>query len=236
MGSAGSVGPPRRLVALIGAITVIPLAVFLWLGGKLVTQDRAIEQQQAGDSLRAAADLVVVSLERAIAGSEQKLASGSDDWPAGAVTITFHANRVEVSPPGRLAFLPVAPAMPQVPVEPFRAAESLEFQRGTGVGDTPLSRAHRVLAPGGGRVRCSALRETQGDRSVRRGARHVREPGPEEEVAKLACPQPRRLEPLRVSRRARPASGAAHRGQTPSRRSGVRPLARRRSGLPDLRL
>lgn len=129
MGSAGSVSPPRRLVALIGAITVIPLAVFLWLGGKLLAQDRAIEQQQTRDRLQTAADLVIVSLERAIAGSEQKLASGSDDWPAGTVVVTFQADRVEVSPPGRLAFFPVVPAMPQVPVEPFRAAESLEFQR-----------------------------------------------------------------------------------------------------------
>jgi hypothetical protein len=46
MFSKGSARPPRSLVALIIGITVVPLATLLWLGWRLLEQDRALEQQQ----------------------------------------------------------------------------------------------------------------------------------------------------------------------------------------------
>src|SRR5829696_2398864 len=107
MTSSRRAGAPRRLVALIAAITIVPLAVFLWLGVRLLDQDRRLERQQARERLQTASDLVVATLQRAAASTDQKLASGAGDWPDGAVAVTFRDNRIDVSPPRRTAFLPM---------------------------------------------------------------------------------------------------------------------------------
>jgi signal transduction histidine kinase len=129
MDPQGRVRPAHRLVALIATITVVPLGVFLWLGLRLIEQDRVLEQQQARERLQTATDLIVATLQRLIAASEQKLASGAQDWPEGAVSVTFFPDHVEAFPRRRIAFLPAAPPLAHVPAERFQAAEAIEFQR-----------------------------------------------------------------------------------------------------------
>lgn len=119
---------PRRLLALIVGVTVVPLGAFLWLGWKLAAQDRAIDTQRRRERLELAAERVVASLERALSGAERALASGQREWPDGAVAVRLAQDRVEVTPAGRLAYLPVAPLAPEVPHEPFADAEILEFR------------------------------------------------------------------------------------------------------------
>ena len=121
-------GNARGLVALVAAVTFVPLGLFLWLGARLLQQDRALEKQQARDRLQTTGDLIVAALQRAIASSEQKVASGSEEWRDGAVLVTFFPDRVEASPRARLAYLPVVTSLHRVPAEQFRAAELLEFQ------------------------------------------------------------------------------------------------------------
>ena len=96
-------------MALVLTITVVPLAVFLWLGWKLTQQDHAIERQQRRERLQLAADKVIAAVDRAISASEQALAAGKTDWPDGAVAVTFADDRIAVAPPGRLAYLPSFP-------------------------------------------------------------------------------------------------------------------------------
>src|SRR5688572_19351599 len=127
MRSSGS-RAPRPLMALVLTITVVPLAVFLWLGWKLTQQDRAIERQQRLARLQLAADKVIAAVDRAISASEQALAAGKTDWPDGAVAVTFTDGRMESTPPGRLAYLPIVPAGREVPAEAFREAEAIEFR------------------------------------------------------------------------------------------------------------
>ena len=43
--------PPRGLLALIAGVTLIPLATLLWLGWRLLEQDRILEIQQAEQQL-----------------------------------------------------------------------------------------------------------------------------------------------------------------------------------------
>jgi type VI protein secretion system component VasK len=69
----GSPRPPRKLIALIGAITVVPLVTLLWLGWRLLEQDHVLEGQQIQQRVERGADLVVAALQRAIAGSEQQV-------------------------------------------------------------------------------------------------------------------------------------------------------------------
>lgn len=120
---------PRRLVALVVTLTVVPLAVFLGLGWKLTQQDRAIEAQQRRGRLQLDADRVVAAIDRAVSASEQALAAGRTDWPAGVVVVTFKDGTVDVTPTGRVAYVPAVTPRREVPAETFRAAEILEFPR-----------------------------------------------------------------------------------------------------------
>ena len=109
MRSHGRISAPAGVVALIAAVTVVPLAVFLWLGVRLLDQDRRLEEQQVRDRLQTGVDLVVAKLQRMIGASEQRLAEGRDDWPDGAIAVTFsrggcrdparRANRVPAGAP-----------------------------------------------------------------------------------------------------------------------------------------
>jgi len=120
--------PPRSLIALIIGITVAPLATLLWLGWRLLEQDRLLEGQQVQQRVERAADLVVAALERALALSEQRLAAGSEQWPAGAVAVTFRNGRAEAHPRERVAFLPVVQPLREGPAAVFARGDELEFR------------------------------------------------------------------------------------------------------------
>lgn len=123
------VATPRKLVALIAGITVVPLGLFVWLGLRLLQQDRALEQQHARDRLHTASDLIVAALQRGIAATEQKVIAGAPEWSEDAVVLTLDRDRIEIVPPRRLAFLPVAPPLRPVRADRFRDGEALEFQQ-----------------------------------------------------------------------------------------------------------
>ena len=122
---------PRRrpLFALIVGATVVPLAALVWLGWRLLEQDRLLEGQQVEQQLERAADLGVAALDRAISASEQQLANGDTTWAEGAVALTFREDVIEWSPPNRLAYLPVVRPLPQAPPGTFAHVEALEFRQ-----------------------------------------------------------------------------------------------------------
>ncbi|MBI3490197.1 MAG: HAMP domain-containing histidine kinase [Acidobacteria bacterium] len=129
MFSKGSTRPPRSLVALIVGITVVPLATLLWLGWRLLEQDRALEQQQVRQRVERGADLVVSALQRAVSVSEQRLAAGSGPGADGAVAVTFRDGHVEASPHERLAYFPVVQPLPEASATTFARGEDLEFHQ-----------------------------------------------------------------------------------------------------------
>ena len=161
MFSKGSALPPRSLVALIVGITVVPLATLLWLGWRLLEQDRILEAQQAQQRVERAADLAVAALQRAIAADEQRLAAGGAQCPAGAVAIWFRNSLVQAVPRERVAYLPVVKALREAPGSAF-AGEDLEFRQ-RDLGRLPLERrkADRAFtALMQRRVRCPRWRTT----------------------------------------------------------------------------
>jgi hypothetical protein len=97
----------------------------------------------------------VAKLQRMIGASEQRLAEGRDDWPDGAIAVTFSPAGVEILPAGRIAFLPVLPALREVPAEPFRGVDVLEFQKGDRPGAVAAYR--RLAASSDPAVRAGAL-------------------------------------------------------------------------------
>lgn len=129
MFSKGSTRSSRSLVALIVGITVVPLATLLWLGWRLLEQDRVLERQQVQQRVERGADLIVSALQRAVSVSEQRLAAGSEPGADEAVVVTFHDGRAEASPRERLAYFPVVPPLPEAPAATFVAGEDLEFRR-----------------------------------------------------------------------------------------------------------
>jgi two-component system phosphate regulon sensor histidine kinase PhoR len=102
--------PPRTLLAAIVGITVIPLALLLWLGWRFLEQDRILERQQAQDRLERSADLVIGAVQRSVSASEQRLATGAAEWPEGAVALTLERGRIEAHPRNRLAYVPDPPS------------------------------------------------------------------------------------------------------------------------------
>jgi len=129
MFSKSSARPPRGLLALIIGITAVPLATLLWLGWRLLEQDRALEQQQVRQRVERGADLVVSALQRAVSVSEQQLAAGRGPIADDAVTVTFQEGQVDASPRARVAYLPVVRALPEPPAAPFVRGDAFEFRQ-----------------------------------------------------------------------------------------------------------
>jgi hypothetical protein len=120
--------PPRGLLALIVGVTVIPLATLLWLGWRLLEQDRALEAQQIQQRLDRSADLVVAAIDRSLSTWEQRLAAGMEEVPDGTVVVTVRGEDVLVTPRSRVAFLPVVPALPEPPASAFAASDAAEYR------------------------------------------------------------------------------------------------------------
>jgi signal transduction histidine kinase len=121
-------GPSRRLLALLLAITVVPLVSLLWLGHYLLEEDRRAADLQESQRIAAAAVKVVSAVDRAIAADEQRLAAMATDWPAGLVVVTIKGNRLEAMPPRRIAFYPVATPLLEPESRVFEPVDRAEFQ------------------------------------------------------------------------------------------------------------
>jgi signal transduction histidine kinase len=118
---------PRGLVALIAAITVVPLALLTWFGLRLIEQDRELEAQQTRQRVERAADLAVTALDRVVRAWESRLASITPTWREPAVAVTFEPERPIRAAPA-LAFWPTPVALPEAPASAFAEGEALEFR------------------------------------------------------------------------------------------------------------
>jgi signal transduction histidine kinase len=128
---SGSRLPPRSLLVLIGAITIVPLVVLLWLGWQLLEQDRALEAQQRDQQRAAAADRITAALERAVAAAEQRLAAGATDWAHDAVTLTIRGDRLTVEPRRHVTFLPVVAPLPTPQGAALDDLDAAEYRAGS---------------------------------------------------------------------------------------------------------
>jgi signal transduction histidine kinase len=104
----------------VAAISVIAL---VWMGVRLVQQDRVLEAQRLEEQQEAAADRIIVALEKVLSEEEQKLADDPlvDFIPATEdyLLINIASGEVRVWPDNALLYYPVIP--------PGREASSLQF-------------------------------------------------------------------------------------------------------------
>ncbi len=117
-------------MATVAALALLPLAILLWVGWRLLEQDRALAGQQVAQRIERAADIVVAALERAVSAAGQRLAAGDRGWAEGAVAVQFVEGRVEAIPRGRLAWLPAPASLPQASSALFAQGEEFEFRAG----------------------------------------------------------------------------------------------------------
>jgi hypothetical protein len=121
-------GSSRTLAVLLLALVVPPAVMLVWLGVRLLQQDRSLLAQREMERRAAVATAAVHTLETALADAERRI--GDDPVPDGTVRLTFTKMDVEVQPVGRVSWLPVSPPMRAAENAHFADAEALEFQRG----------------------------------------------------------------------------------------------------------
>jgi len=98
------------------AVTCAPAATVLWLGGRLLQQDRRLETQYRQDRREQAADRAVRSLQATL--SEPALFQAAPG--ARAILIAY--------PGGPMLFRPESMALPEAPAELFREGEEIEYR------------------------------------------------------------------------------------------------------------
>lgn len=109
-----SSAPPRRLAALFLVLTLAPAGGLVWLGWRLLQQDRALEAQRAQERREHAAGVAAAALERELASARRRLAEPHQ--AAGlassrdSLVVVFRQQRLEALPAGRLLFYPLAPS------------------------------------------------------------------------------------------------------------------------------
>ncbi len=126
--------PSRNTAILFLTVAAVSVAALVWMGARLLQQDRALETQQLAERREAAADRLVASLEQALAEEERKLADlpNPDFRPSaeGAVLLLAGASptqEIRVWPENALVYYPVIPPGREPPVRPYADAEKSEF-------------------------------------------------------------------------------------------------------------
>src|SRR5512136_877796 len=118
--------PPRHLLTLYLAGTLAAATALVWLGWRLLDQERALERSRAQERLETAADRVVALLQRSLDDLERQ--SSAPDATLAEDTVLLTGDRtVTVGPPNRLVFHPSLPEAVKPPRDVFRAGEEAEF-------------------------------------------------------------------------------------------------------------
>jgi len=111
---------PRSLLAAFVALILLPAAMLVALGLRLLDQDRALEDRRRRELAESAANRAAATLQSQLASLHRLLIQPNAIAPAKTSLIR---NGV-----GPLLYLPNPPALPEPPAEPFAASDRLEFQ------------------------------------------------------------------------------------------------------------
>src|SRR5215471_5385770 len=121
----------RAVVVTAMAVTLLVASALTWLGWRLLSQERVLEQQRSRDRLEQVADGLVAGLLRVLTEAESRLAQVGSTPPwhlpepvPGAVAVLLRAAEVETTPPNALVYIPV---LPRVSIDelPFQQTDRL---------------------------------------------------------------------------------------------------------------
>ena len=105
--------PPTKTVVLFVAVAAVSVVALVWMGARLLAQDRALEAQRMTEQREAAADRVVMALEQVLLAEERRLADlsvlhlAADD---GLLVVVAGSAGIRVWPEKSLLYYPVMPA------------------------------------------------------------------------------------------------------------------------------
>ena len=141
----------RRLTVLLLAVVVPPAVALVWLGLRLLDQDRALLAQRETERRDATVEAVIRSASDTVAELDRAAAGGP--ILQGSIRITRREGRVSIEPADGLAWITRPPAFPEFASAAFSSAEEDEL--------------HHRVEPARARYRALAA---SGDRAVRTGA------------------------------------------------------------------
>lgn len=160
---------PRRAAVVLLAGTAVSVIAVLWMGWRLLQQDRALESQQSRQQLEAVADGVAAVLDRALAQTAQAMTSAS--WRprgGGAVVVRLQEGSLTAVPPGVLLFAPSGPRGAAALDSLFTSAEREEFSRnnlgGAAEQYRELAASADALVRAAALVRLARVQARSGDR------------------------------------------------------------------------
>ena len=142
----------RRLTVLLLAVVVPPAVALVWLGLRLLDQDRALLGQRETERREATVEAVIRSASDTVAELDRAAAGGP--ILQGTIRIMRREGRISIEPADGLAWITRPPAFPEFASAVFSSAEEDESHR-----RVELARArYRALAASGDRtVRAGAL-------------------------------------------------------------------------------
>lgn len=145
----------RRLTFVFLGVLLPAAVTLVWLGLRLIEQDRILSAQRDLERQDAAADAVVRSLTQTIAEIDRHLAGG--EVIEHAISMHRQGDVIGVEPPGRVAWVPTLKPSPDLTAGLFADGERLEF-RGDLAGALNVYRARVNSADA--RVQAAALLRT----------------------------------------------------------------------------
>jgi signal transduction histidine kinase len=108
------------------AVVVPPAVALVWLGLRLLEQDRALAAQRALERRDAAMQAVAYSLEQSLSEAQRWFVA--DTLPAGVVRFTLTSHGVRADPRERLAWVPAAPELLAAATREFIEPEQAEYR------------------------------------------------------------------------------------------------------------
>ena len=124
-------GTPRGLLILFGTVVALPAATLVFLGVRLLQQDRDLARQRRAEVLEQASDRAVRALGDDLAALQRRLSDPSwrpTEAPPGSVYVLMTRGEVRPTPSSALPYYPVAPKLTEPPAAPFREVEAVEFE------------------------------------------------------------------------------------------------------------
>jgi signal transduction histidine kinase len=123
---------PRNLTAAFLIVAAVSVVALIWLGARLVRQDRALEAQRLQDKRESAADRIAAALEQAVSADERSFLGLPGEAPhsgtAGLVLVVANASGFRVLPETGLPYYPAAPPPPEADARVYHLADESEFR------------------------------------------------------------------------------------------------------------
>ena len=124
--------PSKYSVVLFLGVAAVSVIALVWMGWRLLQQDRALEAQRLEEKREAVADRFTAALEKVLSEEERKLADVtiSEFTPASedCFLINIGSEDVRVWPEKALLYYPVMPHGREASSRQFMDAERAEFQ------------------------------------------------------------------------------------------------------------